>query len=819
MKKLISLFVLLASTALLQNACETTSRFDLSRSAPFDLEKKQITPLKSIVIKHNDLAFASKLDIIRNAKKSLRLMYYIFNPDESTSYLTQELISKIRADKDFRIKLLVDYHWNYKNLDFFRYLESIQPHGVQQFEVRFYNRPTINVIKFAEFMTLGCDNMLEADSTSARLACSAEKQRLLARFDAMSLKQAENAMSDAARTFLVGLYTKDPDGLLYAMQMGYARTIKQMSSAGVAPAAINEQQKAQLQRVGQLYWQSRFGDSSQRLGAKIQLGLAGLFFGKQLNPFINALETYLPFTLKDAADAPLLRHADLDYLTDYSHHKLILADENTAQIGGRNVENSYHMSPNTLTDKYIFMDTDVYMTLDQTSGRQMATSFEDIWGFTDMVATTVDIERHAPIAKLYAIKKATEAAAQSCEGKDKAGQILCSGQIVADYLSQDAYPLALERQASWKNRVAEAAAAYQKDYLLRMQPHKNWTNPQQLFDSNNGYVQSQMVDNNLHSFSYFVMERKPMYYVENLPFDQSTQADPAKRKRRYGARYGQEVESGKLIHKTWTDAVNNACRESAQSSQPVEVIIHQGYFSPPAGLIHLMDKMLEAQTICPNVKLKIYTNSWSSTDLAPVNFLGRRQLFALSQVNNTNGDNFQYFEYQKEALDRVVAEKYLPEIAGLLPEKAGTRSSFSLHSKVMIFGNDIYIGSANADVRSYEMDTNNGVFIPNAPDLVARYKQYLKELEDNAIVKPAKESFQFADETSLRAREMEDIMALVRRYGMQSKVESEERRRDFKRSIDQIDALMQDAYRRTLDIIRQDALDPKSPFDKAFKMI
>lgn len=818
MRKLISLVALLTAV-FLHNACNTNSRLDLSQLAPFDLEGKHITPLKSIVIKQNDLAFASKLDIIRNAEKELRLMYYIFNPDESTSYLTQALISKVESDNNFRIKLLVDYHWNYKNLDFFRYLESVQPHGVQQIEVRFYNRPTVNVIKFAEFMTLGCDNMLQADSSSAKLACSADKQRLLARFDSMTLEQAENAMSDAARTFLAGLYAKNPDGLLYAMQMGYARTIKQMSTGPVAAASITDKQKAQLQRVGQLYWQSRFGDSSQRIGAKLQLGLAGLFFGKQLNPFINALETYLPFTLKDAAEAPLLSHADIDYLTDYSHHKLILGDENTAQIGGRNVENSYHMSPNTVTDKYIFMDTDLYMVLDPVSGKKMAASFDDIWNFREMVASTSDIERHAPIAKLYAIKQATEAAAASCQGKDKAGQLLCAGQIVAEYVIRDNHSLALERQLMWKTQVEKAADTYKNEYLLRQQASKKWNNPQQLFDSRNGYVQSDMVDHSLHSFSYFTMVNKPLYYIENLPFDQSPETPPHIRKRRHGARYGQEAQYGKLIHKTWADAINNACRQSTESGQPVDVIIHQGYFSPPAGLVHLMDKILETNSICPNVRLKIYTNSSASTDLAPVNFLGRRQLFALSQVNDLSSEKFQYFEYQKETLDHVVAEKYLPSLASHLQEKGGSRSSFSLHTKVMIFGNDIYIGSANADVRSYEMDTNNGVFIRNAPDLVARYKQYLKELEDKAIVKPAKESFLFPDEAALQAREQEDIKALVNRYGMQSKLESEQRRRDFNHAIEQINAVMKDAYLRTLDIIKQDALNPKSPFDKAFKMI
>jgi phosphatidylserine/phosphatidylglycerophosphate/cardiolipin synthase-like enzyme len=43
----------------------------------------------------------------------------------------------------------------------------------------------------------------------------------------------------------------------------------------------------------------------------------------------------------------------------------------------------------------------------------------------------------------------------------------------------------------------------------------------------------------------------------------------------------------------------------------------------------------------------------------------------------------------------------------------------SLHSKVWIIGDDLIVGSANADVRSYMMDANNAVMIRHAPDMLA----------------------------------------------------------------------------------------------------
>ena len=51
---------------------------------------------------------------------------------------------------------------------------------------------------------------------------------------------------------------------------------------------------------------------------------------------------------------------DWEYLTDYLHHKLLLVDQRHVQLGGRNVEDSYHMRPIPLTTKYVFMDTDLH---------------------------------------------------------------------------------------------------------------------------------------------------------------------------------------------------------------------------------------------------------------------------------------------------------------------------------------------------------------------------------------------------------------------------------------------------------------------------
>ncbi len=80
-----------------------------------------------------------------------------------------------------------------------------------------------------------------------------------------------------------------------------------------------------------------------------------------------------------------------------------------------------------------------------------------------------------------------------------------------------------------------------------------------------------------------------------------------------------------------------------------------------------------------------------------------------AQHNPATGASLSYFEY--------------------LPE--GETGNRSLHSKVMVFGDDIFIGSANADLRSYMMDSNNGLFIRQAPELVADYTAWLRAILDD----------------------------------------------------------------------------------------
>ncbi len=82
-------------------------------------------PLEAVqaqLILGNDAAFRSKLEMVEGAKLSIDAAYYIYSDDYSSSVLTEALIKA--AQRGVRVRLLVDYHTNYKHLDLFTMMEK-----------------------------------------------------------------------------------------------------------------------------------------------------------------------------------------------------------------------------------------------------------------------------------------------------------------------------------------------------------------------------------------------------------------------------------------------------------------------------------------------------------------------------------------------------------------------------------------------------------------------------------------------------------------------------------------------------------------------
>ncbi|HIE40076.1 MAG TPA: hypothetical protein EYP76_01440, partial [Thiomicrorhabdus sp.] len=340
-----------------------------------------------VVITDNQQAFDSKISLIDQANESIDLVYFIFSDDYSSSVLARHLIDA--SQRGVKIRLLVDYVTNYSRLDWFSMLES---EGGGNLNVRFYGRPTQNMIKDAVYMTLGCSDIAPKEDKSA---CSQEK---LAKIE--SVFQAEKIDGVSADTlnisninlagsglFLSGLYGKNIDAMTLAIEQGQKVSVEYLSSTGSPP---NSEQIKRLKHFGKIYWKSRTGPAYQRVFNRIKTAFAFKHYGDALNPVYASFAQFLPIERQNIDEAA----RDWDFFTDYVHHKLLLVDNQYFILGGRNIEDSYHMHPNPLSAKYTFMDTDLAIYLVKPSTK-MQNRFDQLWSFV-RTASLSEVRQHAP---------------------------------------------------------------------------------------------------------------------------------------------------------------------------------------------------------------------------------------------------------------------------------------------------------------------------------------------------------------------------------------------------------------------------------------
>lgn len=134
--------------------------------------------IESITIQtDNDLSFHSKLELIDSAKDSIKMIYFIYNNDYTSSFITKKLIEA--AERGVKVEILLDYMTNYSRLDFYSMVENqarlrSKKAGTKgKIEFRFYNRPSKSMILTAGLITTGCGSKLV--SKDSRYDCSNAK--------------------------------------------------------------------------------------------------------------------------------------------------------------------------------------------------------------------------------------------------------------------------------------------------------------------------------------------------------------------------------------------------------------------------------------------------------------------------------------------------------------------------------------------------------------------------------------------------------------------------------------------------------------------
>ena len=468
--------------------------------------------------------------------------------------------------------------------------------------------------------------------------------------------------------FLSGLYARRPDVMALAVLKG-AELAAEPAPGSSGPAAL----AAELQPVARLYAGSDAAPPFARLVSDLRL--AGVFTreGVSSNATFEVIRPYLP--PERAESAPGAR--DWEYLTDFLHHKLLLVDRRRMQLGGRNIEDSYHMRPNPMLDKYVFVDTDLYATLER-GGEHVERAFEALWNFQAMVASTAEIRRHAPndfVANLDAYGAASAACAATAPGPGREACVL--GEF-----GRRAVPVAGREQQS-RGDDAPACAG-----LLRA---ATGTPPRPTRRRRSTWIPGPWSRTSRTCPSWGAARRRPT--------SEATAPGTGRR-------------PGTASTSTPCGARDCSTRAGPKDGPPgPAVVLHNAYFFPPSNLVETFGRMVNGDVDCRGASVVVLTNSAETTDLNVINLMARHSLKAFVDYLGTRRDTarsarFAIYEYRK----------------------FGGGDRISLHTKVSVLGDDVIVGSANADVRSYMMDSNNGFFVRRAPRFRQEYLKYLDGL-------------------------------------------------------------------------------------------
>lgn len=737
-----------------------TSAQDLMNASTAVIKKSGVDQgFKSLVVlTDNDAALNNKLDIIRKANNNGRkgdkidLVYFIYDKDESTSLLSYELLQAARRGVDIRI--LLDLHTNYKNFDFFKMLQVKSSNKIQ---VSFYNRPSNSIILSATYLTSKCsEENFHADLESATdgfTRCADEKLAQLDQAYSSQIKKLKAGQpiqpaTEGAKQFLAGLYSKDPEILGQALLNGQGIDLENIQNGNVENASETEalKRKAEfakkaesLKQFTNLVYKARFSkDFFEKMTNKLGLYFV-LLTNKDARNLYNKLTGVLPlYTGKSQAYKAVEdeRTNNFKHLTDYTHHKLLMLTGQTDQdfqLGGRNWQNSYHISDaeQALTNKYLFMDTDVRIQLNS-KNQDLVSNFDHLWKHPVLTIALNDVEKQFPSTMATQLKDLRDQCLSAA--KSNVAKKIASG------LNADEMALVTDtRQRLEKfNQDCGAYSSVKKNVdkeqfkLLVKDEFKQCIKSSHLAPSSSVKSSSQRVQEEYNSLitnkDAFLAQQKSqslnnsvkldlsqdknamITYLENVPY---TKKNPTVRL--FGAQPDSDLnfsKSGKYIHESLLKGMKNVCAKST-IEKPQTIVLHNAYFAPPSNLVEVFAHMVDGTWDCSGVSVEIITNSLDTTDLSAVNLFSRHTMkafFDYAKVNYSEKSAiFSLYEYQKPSQGKVK----------------------SLHTKLAVLGDsDMIIGSANLDIRSYMMDTNNGIYISNAPNLV---KTYMRDFVNNTV--------------------------------------------------------------------------------------
>jgi hypothetical protein len=211
-----------------------------------------------------------------------------------------------------RVRLLLDYHSNYTRLDWFSMMQQRGGAGKGSLEVRFYNRPSKNIVKDAVYLTLQCGAEQQTESQRCSSAKFAEIESLFAQETIQGRSVAHRNISNidtgSSGLFLSGLYAKNPQLMATAISEGQGLDPRLLQGG----PATDQEDVERLKTLGRVYFESRYGRGLERAVAQIKLSAISLLYAEEVDPVYAALSGYLPVEREQGTAEP---RRDWRYLT------------------------------------------------------------------------------------------------------------------------------------------------------------------------------------------------------------------------------------------------------------------------------------------------------------------------------------------------------------------------------------------------------------------------------------------------------------------------------------------------------------------------
>lgn len=666
------------------------------------------------VLMDNDASFQEKLKILNDAKAGDRvyMMYYIHANDETTAMINKAMIDAAR--RGAKVHLMVDFLTNYNNLDMFNMMYrqgGSDRNGAANMDIRFFNPPTREIHTDVMYLTTNC---LGAPSAK----CREIKEEIVRKTVEAEARRNQGHQQHLiggghffSRLFLAGLSAKSPDALRTAVLEGGTDPRANMAPGAAAPS---EAEKKQLMEFMQILLGAKV---LHQTTDKIKLALAMVLYGEKVGPIYEAINNTVPMGLQ--RETPSGKH--WEEISQFTHHKLlarIAADGSRLEMlnGGRNLENSYHLNENLreMIHKYLFADTDVKMTVsNKASVATMEAAIVDLHNYREMVVRLDEVNRYLPVDYVKEVETVKRIIEEMKPLKDQKG--MTADRFAAEVEARVQAALegkAADRQRAEFEKMNTGIAKYQELAVARANVPAKGLQPDFVLDLDPED------------------KRAKVSYIENLPFREKDpgmifrmknalkrmvglNADTRRQRERiYDPVMGQEARDNKNIHGLWIEWLKQEAAEAAAQKKVRTIYMHQGYLYMPANMVEMIARMMDGTVNSEYLELKIVTNSIKTTDLSPMNVLARHQLKAL----------FEYYDQHKGSRGAL---RGLDLFEYNVMENG---NKTSLHSKAMFSESRMFIGSANADVRSYETDTNNGVFVEDAPKTAKKMATHMESM-------------------------------------------------------------------------------------------